>query len=974
MKRNVLFFWLLTLSLYASSQTIDLSKQPWRLWLDETAEYFNDSLYLPPYNMDVIPCTPPTCGWQNLYNNKNAVDITIPATVEEYMWGKNGNTHGICGNYCGVSWFTTGVSVPADWKGKRITIDFESARMRAEVYLNDKLVGYELINGTPFSIDITDDVRIGSHNRLAVRITDPNGNFAWRDWDSFMWGKYEIPPSHGFGGITGKVSLHATSHSYIGDIFIKNTPDLNRVSVMTTLENKGDLCNGVIEYSIKEYGSDKLVWKGKTVVPSLSKKICVEKNIEVKNVKLWSPDSPNLYMLTATWMNDKGEKHVKTERFGFRWFDVKTVDGDRMFMLNGKRIVLHTAISWGHWPVNGIYPTPELARKHIMSAKQLGMNMLNFHRGIGQSCIFDLADELGMLIYEEPGGYRPGNSAFARKWKREKLLRMVKRDRNHPSLVIVNMINESARDPYPNEVEDIREAHLLDPTRCITFTSTYFGAKLYKGVCPSTPAPIKMHMLPNDTTIHYQGWWDQHHASGPGVYKDEFYKSPADFSRYKKEKDEIIFYGEEGAIGTPPRLQLIKQEIEKGEKRGWTGDDLLKQYHAFDAFIHEKGFTNAFPNVDSLCRSLGSVSYYYQGRMIENMYISNNIDGWAINGWESTKLENHSGIVDIYRNHKADPAIIAYYNQQLYVAVKAKKKVLEQNDTTSVDFFVVNRKDLKGKYKLTVFLENQADDAWTQKQEFQVAVKGGVIFGQLLKQNIRFKINQDGYTTIRAELSKHGKVVAQGAEQVFAVNNSPVAHHSVYVADTAGRMERMLQKAHIPCQNIKIKDIISRMGTLVVGGKLQPGIIGGNFRQDDPLIEWVSRGGKLVILDNASEWCAYLEQKEVADYRGSRLIGRDWFGGNFFVKNHALFNGLPQATAFNWEYQCFASYNRHREGLRLENGECVVGCYADHKNELFSALTILPVGKGHIIISSLDFMKAVDNPVCVKLLNNIIAY
>ena len=55
-------FALLTLSLYASSQTIDLSKQPWRLWLDETAEYFNDSLYLPPYNMDVIPCTPPTCG------------------------------------------------------------------------------------------------------------------------------------------------------------------------------------------------------------------------------------------------------------------------------------------------------------------------------------------------------------------------------------------------------------------------------------------------------------------------------------------------------------------------------------------------------------------------------------------------------------------------------------------------------------------------------------------------------------------------------------------------------------------------------------------------------------------------------------------------------------------------------------------------------------------------------------------------
>lgn len=184
----------------------------------------------------------------------------------------------------------------------------------------------------------------------------------------------------------------------------------------------------------------------------------------------------------------------------------------------------------------------------------------------------------------------------------------------------------------------------------------------------------------------------------------------------------------------------------------------------------------------------------------------------------------------------------------------------------------------------------------------------------------------------------------------------------------------MLSKAQVPFKETSIKNKLERTATLLVGGTLQPGIVKGNFRQDDPLMDWVIRGGTLIILKGADEWCEYLEHKEIADYRGSRILDRNWFGGNFFVKHHPLFEGLPQATAFNWEYQCFASYNRHREGLRLENGECIVGCYADHKNELFSALSVLPVGKGKIIITTLDFENATGNAVANKLLRNIIEY
>lgn len=484
MKQITLILLILCYACLAKSQTIDLSTQNWQIWPDASAQYENDRLFMPPYQPEQMEARPPSCGWDRLAEQKEAFFTRLPATVEQFAWGKNGNDHGICGDYAGVSWFSTEIHIPQEWKGKRIVLHFESARMRAEVYLNHRLVGYELINGTPFTVDISRHALPGTTHRLNVRITDPNGNFAWRDWDSFMWGDYETPPSHGFGGITGKVTLEATGKSFIDNLYIKNHEQPHRITAEITLHNDAPPVSGELTYTLREAGKPDIVWKGTQPVAEFTNQLTVSKNITLKQAKLWSPDSPNLYQLDVEWKSRNGDSHHTADRLGFRWFEVKTVDGDRMFFLNGKRIVLHTAISWGHWPVNGLFPTPELARKHILAAKELGMNMLNFHRGIGQPCIFDLADELGLLIYEEPGGYKPGNTNFARQWKREKLLRMVKRDRNHPSLVIYNMINESARDPEPNEIEDIKAAHQLDPTRCITYTSTYFNKKFYDTQCP----------------------------------------------------------------------------------------------------------------------------------------------------------------------------------------------------------------------------------------------------------------------------------------------------------------------------------------------------------------------------------------------------------------------------------------------------------------------------------------------------------
>ena len=101
------------------------------------------------------------------------------------------------------------------------------------------------------------------------------------------------------------------------------------------------------------------------------------------------------------------------------------------------------------------------------------------------------------------------------------------------------------------------------------------------------------------------------------------------------------------------------------------------------------------------------------------------------------------------------------------------------------------------------------------------------------------------------------------------------------------------------------------------------------------IMEWVYKGHTLIIVDNAERWAEFLADKEVLDYRGSKKLGTAWYGGNFFNREHPIFDGLPVNCVFNWEYQCFATYNRHRVGLRCFNGETLVACVSDHKRSLF---------------------------------------
>ena len=140
-----------------------MSSQPWNITLDRAAVWQNDELYLPPVDIKALPVNTPTGGWQ-LLKHPDKTGINLPATVEEHLWGWNGQTFGVTGNYTGVSWFETEVDIPAEWKDRRIAMNIGSVRFRAEIFVNHQLAGYDLVNSTPFSIDITPFIEPGKKN------------------------------------------------------------------------------------------------------------------------------------------------------------------------------------------------------------------------------------------------------------------------------------------------------------------------------------------------------------------------------------------------------------------------------------------------------------------------------------------------------------------------------------------------------------------------------------------------------------------------------------------------------------------------------------------------------------------------------------------------------------------------------------------------------------------------------------------
>lgn len=347
------------------------------------------------------------------------------------------------------------VVLDEQWMEKDTVLKFHGVDSAFDVWVNGNHVGFGKVSRLPSEFDITGFVKIGE-NDITVRV------YKWSDGtyleDQDMWW---------LSGIYRDVELINEEKNAVLDLRVNGTLDDSYKNGFFTAE-----------ITMKQAGTNlgwKLSYKGKTVLEgelvSEGKDICIE--AEIPEVHTWTAETPELYEFTVMTENQE-----VTVRCGFRKIEIK----DKNFRVNNQVILLNGVNHHDYNPREGRRVTREQMESDIRLMKQYNINAVRCSHYPANEYFYDLCDEYGLYVINEADLECHGfewveNYTWItddETWKDayvDRSVRMVKRDRNHPSIIMWSMGNESAFGcNFRSAAEAIRE---LDDTRLVHYEGDF---------------------------------------------------------------------------------------------------------------------------------------------------------------------------------------------------------------------------------------------------------------------------------------------------------------------------------------------------------------------------------------------------------------------------------------------------------------------------------------------------------------------
>ena len=327
-------------------------------------------------------------------------------------------------------------------KADRVFLKFEGITYYACVTLNGTHIG-DMLPHCEYEFDITDIVKpVG--NLLCVVLEDINRDFG---------------PSEGwqnFGGIIRDVYLVLRHENYIENVFFHYTIDDDLRSANAVAEIKA-ICPSDASFKIE------LFYKNEKVLDYSQGKDEI-KSVRVENIRLWSPETPELYSVSVSLI--RGDKVFDNYRcnIGFR-----KISCDRhRFLLNGSPLFLKGVCKHEMVGNSGHCPTPDQVERDMQMIKEMGCNFVRLVHYPHDKKVLDIADRLGLLVSEEPGLWWSDTSKHeVKEGAKEVLRRTILRDRNHASLAFWLCFNECKfTENFLMESAEICRRY--DPTRMVS--------------------------------------------------------------------------------------------------------------------------------------------------------------------------------------------------------------------------------------------------------------------------------------------------------------------------------------------------------------------------------------------------------------------------------------------------------------------------------------------------------------------------
>ena len=339
----------------------------------------------------------------------------------------------------GIGWYRYELTPKAEWKGKRIVLDFQGIMLVGDVYLNGQRIGGTDYGYLGFDIDLSKLLKWGEANEITVKADTCNPNNSrwftgaglYRDVNLIITDKNLFFPRH--------------------PLFIR-TQDNKEVKIKAEIINQQKLAKGqgkaVIPVEVRILDADgKVVAQQKNNIDFNAKWRDREYElpaISLENAQLWSPDTPYLYTAEVTLYDNEGNiaDQIK-EPFGVRTIEIVPQKG---LLVNGKKVLLKGYANHHTLGALGAAAYPRAIEKRLKLMKEFGMNHIRTSHNPYSEDFLKLCDKYGILVVDELYDkwltqYAGGRVEWESLWQKD-IPEWVKRDRNHPSVILWSLGNE----------------------------------------------------------------------------------------------------------------------------------------------------------------------------------------------------------------------------------------------------------------------------------------------------------------------------------------------------------------------------------------------------------------------------------------------------------------------------------------------------------------------------------------------------
>jgi beta-galactosidase len=365
-----------------------------------------------------------------------------------------------------VSAYRRRFRLPAAARAKRVFVDFEGVMTAAKVWINGHRLGEYRGGYTPFTFELTEQVRFGADNVLAVVVDSTE--------------RADIPPFGDivdyltFGGIYREVSLRLVSPSFIENFCVRTREVLTQPHVEVHCELVDVTAPLTLEAEV--YDGDTLLTRAQAEVSAAEASLSL--NVPAA-VELWDLETPRLYRALVRLKRGEELLDEDSRRFGFR----EAAFTPAGFMLNGRPLKLRGLNRHQTFPfVGGAMPARVQRQDALILKRQLKVNIVRTSHYPQSRHFLDCCDEIGLLVLEEIPGWQHIGDAAWQELAIDNVGRMIRRDWNHPCIVLWGVrINES-RDDHELYGRTNALARQLDPSRPTCGVRNFQSSEFFEDV------------------------------------------------------------------------------------------------------------------------------------------------------------------------------------------------------------------------------------------------------------------------------------------------------------------------------------------------------------------------------------------------------------------------------------------------------------------------------------------------------------